>query len=165
MVRKFSDINPTRNSGGREYPSDLPKPESATEKLKNFFCRNLAGWLALLIILALVWKLLVFFNVLPSSTFPKVDREKWQAVFLNNGQSYFGHLQEVNREYAILKDIYYLRVPDQQSAEPQSNINLVKLGSELHGPEDIMYIPKNQISFWENMRADSAVVKVITSQK
>jgi len=40
-------------------------------------------------------------------------------------------------------------------------VSIVKLGSELHGPEDIMYIPRNQITFWETMRKDSQVVQAI----
>ena len=88
--------------------------------------------------------------------------ESWQAVFLNNSQVYFGHLQRKSDDMYKLTDIFYLRINQTlQPSNSQPNVNLVKLGSELHGPEDEMYIPKSQISFWENMRDDSQVVGAI----
>jgi hypothetical protein len=101
----------------------------------------------------------------------------YQAVFLTNGQVYFGKL-ELNRGWAVMTDIYYLQLaqdlqpassadpsqaPDsvQQQNNGQQQIQLVKLGSELHGPEDQMYIAKDKILFWENMKNDSRVLQSI----
>jgi hypothetical protein len=102
----------------------------------------------------------------------------YQAVFLTNGQVYFGKISE-DGSWMKLTDIYYLQVtqPLQQTANAdtsktatpsgtstppsQSNIQLVKLGSELHGPEDAMYVEKDKILFWENMKDDSKVVQAI----
>ena len=95
--------------------------------------------------------------------------ESWSGEVLRIvGQVYFGHLKSANRDYLVLSDIYYLRVSQQlqpSSQQPQTSINLVKLGDEIHGPEDTMYIPKGQVIFWESMKADSAVVKVISEEK
>ncbi len=146
---------------------DMPK-KSFSQKIKNAcrscYPRTSAGWLALVIALVALWGLGVSFGMLPSTTFPAVDRDATQAVFLTNGQVYFGHLSEANRKYLKLENIYYLRVSQQlqpPAQEPQTQINLVKLGNELHAPEDMMYIPKDQVSFWENLRPDSPVVQVI----
>lgn len=165
LPRRLADIN---NSGGwRESPPPMLKGESIFARLKNFlwerFPRGWKGWLVLFAVLFLVWKLAMSLGWLPSLTFPAVDRNKWQAVFLINGQVYFGRLREVNREYILLKDTYYLRVNQQLQPSPQQQpqLNLVKLGNEVHGPEDTMYIPKSQIIFWENMRDDSSVVQLI----
>ncbi|MEK7076623.1 MAG: hypothetical protein AAB967_00165 [Patescibacteria group bacterium] len=97
------------------------------------------------------------------NNFPGVNKKSWQAVFLNNNQVYFGHIKNVNRGYIALRDIYYLQTTQalQQGASAQPVPSLVKLGSELHGPEDLMYIPKNNILFWENMKNDSQVVQAI----
>lgn len=96
---------------------------------------------------------------------PSPDKNKYQAVFLTNGQVYFGHLEKAGGGYVRLSDIYYLQVqgPDlqQQSQSTSPNINLIKLGEELHGPEDAMFIPNDRILFWENLRDDSRVVQVI----
>ncbi|KKW46332.1 MAG: hypothetical protein A3A43_00960 [Candidatus Liptonbacteria bacterium RIFCSPLOWO2_01_FULL_56_20] len=124
---------------------------------------------ALIIIVAVGWNALIWAGIVPSPDFPAVARGKWQAVFLTNNQVYFGHLQNYNQDYALLKDIYYLRVtelvnePLQQGAPSQPAINLVKLGGELHGPQDVMYIPKDKVMFWENMKDDSQVVQAITN--
>jgi hypothetical protein len=58
--------------------------------------------------------------------------------------------------------VYYLK---SASELEQSNLNLVKLGGELHGPEDTIYIRKESISFWENMKDSSRVVQSIESAK
>ncbi|MCL5667133.1 MAG: hypothetical protein M1383_05190 [Patescibacteria group bacterium] len=95
----------------------------------------------------------------------------YQAVFLTNGQVYFGKLSDVRSNYVTLKDIYYLQVGPQQgsgtgeSSSTQQSISLVKLGSELHGPVDQMHISNNQILFYEDLKSDGQVVKAITQDK
>lgn len=96
-----------------------------------------------------------------------VNDEKLQAVFLNGGQVYFGHISDLNSKYLTLNNIYYLRVnqqvqPEQQNAQPNPNdISLVKLGCELHGPEDSMVINREQVVFWENLKTDGQVTKAV----
>lgn len=163
MVKLVDVNNPFR-------PDPLPPHESRLKKmlkkledwLRGLWPINWRVWLGVLIALAVLWKLLAAFGVLPSWNFPAIDKNKRQAVFLTNGLAYFGYLREVNREYVKLTDTYYLRVAQPlQPSQPQQQINLVKLGNEIHGPEDDMYIPKNQILFWENLRNDSQVVQAI----
>ncbi|HSX31729.1 MAG TPA: hypothetical protein VLF43_00570 [Candidatus Saccharimonadales bacterium] len=104
-----------------------------------------------------------------------VDSSKQQAVFLTNGQVYFGKIKEINRQYVDLRGIYYLNVnqqvqPDQKDANSkttttaaaqQSQISLVKLGCELHGPNDQMLINRDQVTFWENLKTDGQVAKAV----
>lgn len=96
----------------------------------------------------------------------------YQAVFLDNGQVYFGKLSDVDSPYVILKDIYYLQVTQpplqgsqsgQQQQEPK--ISLVKLGDELHGPVDEMRINRDQIIFYEDMKESAKVVQAIKEHK
>lgn len=104
----------------------------------------------------------------------QVKSKQYQAVFLANGQVYFGKLRHANNNYVELSDIYYLQV--QQQVQPGTNANanqqneqpqvsLAKLGSELHGPEDAMYISRDQVLFWENLKDDGKVVKAIQEDK
>ena len=84
-----------------------------------------------------------------------------------DGQIYFGKLDSIGEEYAVLQDIYYLQVqqevqPD-TTAQPQTQISLAKLGNELHGPEDEMFINVDQILFWENLKDDGQVVTAINN--
>lgn len=86
------------------------------------------------------------------------------AVFLTNGQVYFGKLSGPNSQMVTLSDIYYLQVKaDQQEQkdpkEPQ--ISLVKLGEELHGPVDEMKINRDHILFFEKMKSNAKVVEAI----
>lgn len=100
-----------------------------------------------------------------------VETDKYQAVFMTNGQVYFGRLSKVDTGYAQLTDVYYLQV--QQAVQPaaekketdQPKVSLTKLGNELHGPTDKMHISRDQILFWENLKDDSTVVKAIKNNK
>lgn len=95
----------------------------------------------------------------------------YSAVFLTNGQVYFGKITGQSKISLDLTDIYYLQVnqqiqPEQKDKnETQPNIVLVKLGSELHGPNDIMHINRDQVLFFESMKKDSKVVKAINDNK
>lgn len=101
----------------------------------------------------------------------KFPTSKWQAVFLNNNQVYFGKIVRMSRKEIALKNIYYLQTvtqPLQQSQgmqapsqQAEQKLTLVKLGNELHGPEDEMVINRNYIILIENLKNDSKVVKAI----
>jgi hypothetical protein len=91
-------------------------------------------------------------------------------VFLSNNQVYFGKLANRSGQYATLTDIYYLQItqplqPEPRGAQPVPNINLVKLGGELHGPTDKMDINRDHILFVEDLKADSQVVNAIGAYK
>lgn len=82
-----------------------------------------------------------------------VKPEQKQALFLNTGQVYFGNLWVYPTGYAI-NNIYYLQGEGE-------NQKLIKLGEEVHGPEDAMFVPRTSVSFWENLRQDGNVSKAI----
>lgn len=99
----------------------------------------------------------------------QVKKDQYQAVFLTNGQVYFGKIAASNKDSIKLTDIYYLQV--QQNVQPSddenkdtnkdSQISMAKLGDELHGPEDTMFIQRDQILFWENLKDQGKVVQAI----
>ncbi|HXH26863.1 MAG TPA: hypothetical protein VNG90_03125 [Candidatus Acidoferrum sp.] len=96
-----------------------------------------------------------------------INGGEYQAVFLTNGQVYFGKLSNVDDGYAKLTNIYYLQVQQQvQPTTGSSNsqtpqVSLTKLGNELHGPEDQMYIAHDQMLFWENLKGNGKVAQAI----
>lgn len=96
-----------------------------------------------------------------------VRSDRMQAVFLNGGQVYFGKITDLNSKFLNMSNIYYLRVnqqvqPEQQNGQTNpNNVSLVKLGCELHGPEDSMVINREQIIFWENLKTDGQVAKAV----
>jgi hypothetical protein len=98
------------------------------------------------------------------------DFSKYQAVFLTNGQVYFGKITDANVQTLVLENIYYLRsagslqtsdAKNSTTAPETDNFSLVKLGNELHGPEDKMYINLSQVLFVEDLKYDSKVVEAI----
>lgn len=98
----------------------------------------------------------------------------YSAVFLTNGQVYFGKINTLSDKEISISDIYYLQVNQQQSLQPgqasasasgQPEISLVKLGNELHGPNDRMRINHDQVLFTESLKSDSKVVKAIGDYK
>jgi len=103
-----------------------------------------------------------------------IDSSKYQAVFLSNGQVYFGKLATFNDEYMKLQDVFYLQgqqAQDEASSNPQQptagsgDLQLIKLGDEVHGPEDEMIISKDQVLFFENLKDDGKVAESISQFK
>lgn len=114
----------------------------------------------------------------------KSDKEAaYHAVFLSNGQVYFGEMSDPKAKYVKLSQVYYLQLNQQESQQvqpaegdtqssegesaegTQPEFSLVKLGQELHGPEDAMVINKEHVLFYEKLKDDSNVVKAIKENK
>ncbi len=89
----------------------------------------------------------------------------WQAVFLTNGQVYFGHITGETSRLVILQDIFYLQAPGSlqvaNKAEQAQELALVKLGNELHGPTDEIRVNREHVLFVETLKADSKVAQAI----
>ena len=125
------------------------------------------GAIILVVILIIIgWSLLSG----RSNTATGIDNNKYQAIFFTNGQVYFGKLQAFSDQYLKMTDIYYLQAQSSSTSEVQTtstdqNVTLIKLGSEVHGPEDEMMISKDQVLFYENLKADSRVVQQIEKLK
>ena len=129
--------------------------------MKSFFTTRRI----IIAIVAIALIILVFFLARNNETKYGIDRDSYQAVFLTNGQVYFGKIQ--NRDdYITMKDIYYLKAQEglQSGATTVTTtpeVSLIKLGNELHGPKDFMNIEKSQVLFWENLKENSRVVRAI----
>ena len=108
-----------------------------------------------------------------------IDGSRYQAVFFTDGQAYFGKLSPLNDNYMKLRDIFYLQAPadegqkseddasnPQRSTNTQGNsVQLIKLGEEVHGPDDEMVISRDQILFYENLKTDGKVAQSIEQYK
>ncbi len=122
-----------------------------------------------LVLVGIIWFLMAR-GLVPTLSFNNTNSTKpsdWQAVFLANGQVYFGKLADENKQLVKLTDVYYLQVsqtnPDKKDEQPQ--VSLVKLGNELHGPVDEMHINRDHIYFTEQMKNDAKVVEAIERYK
>lgn len=125
---------------------------------------------ASVVVLAIIgW--LIWSNMQNSGT--AIDSGKYQAVFFTNGQVYFGKLQQFNSEQLKLTDVYYLQTQNatgesknpQETSTDQGDVQLIKLGNEIHGPEDAMIISKDQVLFYENLKSDGKVAESISKYK
>lgn len=164
------------NSGtGAQQPANRPAPHAGHKKKISFLSIKTAsvGLLFSIAILIVAIASLAAFGG-PENQGKFVDDKKMQAVFLNGGQVYFGRITDLNDKFMRVSDIYYLRVnqtvqPDQADANGQqatsNDISLVKLGCELHGPQDSMVINQDQVIFWENLKDDGQVAKAVATYK
>lgn len=133
----------------------------------------LAVVISVLVLIALVAAMFMLWHSNQKTTTSGVETDKYQALFMTNGQVYFGRLSNLDDDrYTVLTDVYYLQVQQdvQPAADPkataeQPQVSLTKLGNELHGPTDKMHIARDQILFWENLKDDSSVVKAIKDYK
>jgi hypothetical protein len=98
----------------------------------------------------------------PINTVPE-KRDGIYGVFLTNGQVYFGTIAKEDDKSLNLSNIYYIQSKDGTSDQPAnpSDVSLLKLGNELHGPEDWMEINRSNVQFIEKLKEDSKVAKAI----
>jgi hypothetical protein len=139
-----------------------PEPKKSKRKIPAL----IAGLAIVLIII-----LGVYWFMLRGTSTPYINGGKYQAVFLSNSQVYFGKLQAVNHDYMRLTKVFYLQSkttgtkdtkdPQNASSATTDNVELVKLGREIHGPNDEMIIARDQVLFYENLTDDSTVTKSI----
>lgn len=90
-----------------------------------------------------------------------------QAVFLADGQIFFGYASDLKNQVVTLKDVYYLRsqsslTPADTKAAPTptpatTSLDLIKLGEEIYGPQDEMHINRDRINHIEDMKEDSKI--------
>jgi hypothetical protein len=89
-----------------------------------------------------------------------VYKKGYHAVFLDNEQVYFVKLEVIdNKKFVKLTNVYYFS--EEFLTDKQATFNLIKLGNELHRPDDLMNINVNHILFWEHLLDDGALVKAI----
>ena len=84
---------------------------------------------------------------------------EYQAVFMENGQVFFGKLQNAGSAYPQLKNVFYIRQQVNPETKEVRQV-LIRRGNELHKP-DQMYINAGHIAIIEPVAADSQVAKLI----
>lgn len=96
---------------------------------------------------------------------PKNLSQGYVGVFLDNGQVYFGQAKDMSSDFLTLDSIYYLQSDKPADANAQSDLKLIKMGNELHGPKDQMQINRQHVLFIESLKDDSKVVEAIKNYK
>ena len=163
---------PNGSMGGHQVPTRKDKNSKRKGSLSGF--NNLSSIILLflvgLLIIAIIAFSVSFRGDQANNESKFVANDQMQAVFLTGGQVYFGKIRALNDKYVGLTDIYYLSV--KQQVQPKdgeqvqnSNVDLVKLGCELHGPQDQMLINRDQVVFWENLKNDGKVALAVKEFK
>lgn len=96
-------------------------------------------------------------------TVPSLGEARYQAVFLTNGQAYFGHFRDRIGPYARVDDAYYIQTQEGETsadgtAQPPGS-KLVRRGVELHAPRQPFYVAKSAIVFVEDVGSASEIAK------
>jgi hypothetical protein len=90
-------------------------------------------------------------------TVPALGRAQYQAVFLANGQTYFGRYYDRIGAYAKIEDVYYLQQATNADPDAAADTRIVRRGRELHEPTARMLIPKSAILFIEDLSDASPI--------
>jgi len=115
--------------------------------------------------LMIILALLVFNGCSKPDQKIKIDTE-YKAVFLDNGQVFFGKLDEQGPSYILLSDVFYVQsqVVQQEKDKKEVRNILIKRGSEWHGPEQ-MYLNTRHVVVIEPVGANSKVAQLIKEAK
>ena len=100
-----------------------------------------------------------FFTQWWDFTVPSLGRAPYQAVFLGNGQTYFGRYYERIGAYAKIEDVYYLQQSQGSDATQAPDTRLLRRGKELHAPAARMLVPKSAILFVEDLSDSSPIAQ------
>ena len=178
MDFKSNTNQPTQAPQPQAAPASAPRPAGPAPR-QSKGPKLVGALIALVVVAVIAAAAFMLLGGKTGSSDSAVEKAKYQAVFMTNGQVYFGKLDGLDSNYTELTDVYYLQV--QQSVQPSTGtaqpstqnqaqtgtnandpqVSLTKLGNELHGPTDKMHISKDQVLFWENLKDDSTVVKAI----
>lgn len=155
----------TRVVNNQQPIASVGGPVPKKKKISGKWIKAVVIALSILVVILIAGA--IYILATKDNTSSQIQSDKYQAVFLNSadGQVYFGKLTVLNKNYYKLTDIYYVRVeqvqPDKNNSQTKQNISLAKLGSEIHGPQDVMYVNRDQVLFWENLKTDGQVAKAI----
>lgn len=108
-----------------------------------------------------------YFSSSKGFSFGKPGSQKFSAVFLNNGQVYFGTIKSEDSLNITLGNVFYLQTVNQQipgakEGDPTQTVpqqQLVKKGEEAYQPENTIRINRSQVTEIEELRDDSQIVK------
>lgn len=100
-----------------------------------------------------------FFTQWWDFTIPVFGRAQYQAVFLVNGQTYFGRYYDRVGAYAKIEDVYYIQQTQGSDPNAAPDTKIVRRGKELHAPSSRILIPKSAILFVEDLSDASPVAQ------
>ena len=89
----------------------------------------------------------------------------YQAVFLSNGEAYFGKITAINNSYVKLINVYFIQSKNTTGAATTNNVELSQLVKAVHGPKDEIIINRSQVLYFENLKDDGQAAKLMSGDK
>lgn len=99
--------------------------------------------------------------VLWDFTLPSIGTGKYQAVFLANGQTYFGRYYDRLGAYVKIDGAYYIQTTKNEDPDKPPESRLLRRGAELHQPLPRILVPKSAILFIEDLQPSSSITLFI----
>jgi hypothetical protein len=115
-------------------------------------------WIAVVLTLLLIAVVSRDFNATSSGHLPKFNTP-YEAVLLDNGQVYYGHLTGLGTPFPKMTDMYYV-VTTSDPQTKQTKPVLVKRGKELHAPTET-FLDARHIIMIENVGQQSRIAQLI----
>ena len=174
-MESFSDrgSRPTLNTPERKDDTsgqrEVPSARRVSDELRGggsqgrkYITKVLIGFVGLVVVLGVIWWFLLRNIGIPSY----VDTGKYQVACLQSGECYFGKITSVTSDDVIIKDVFYVQKSTTASTTTttdtnNNNLELIKLGNEVHGPEDMMVLNRAQVLYIENLKSDGKVAQTI----
>lgn len=146
--------------GQRQQPRQAPPRKAGILVILTRIVRRFVVPIVALVVLFLIVSALV-----PSNA--------WKAVFLDDGSVFFGKASSrwlsgdvvMTRVYYVHSAEEIVRQAALTEAAAKPEINIIKLGSEIHGPTDKVRIKDGKILYIEELRANSTLVKAIEGRE
>ena len=88
---------------------------------------------------------------------------EYQAVYLDNGQVFFGKISETGSPFPLLREVFFVQTQVDREKKESKNL-LIRRGSEAHGP-DFMRLNLRHIVVIEPVAPDSRVAQLIREAK
>jgi len=79
-----------------------------------------------------------------------IKSDGYQAIFLSNGQVYFGKLAMLTEGLYKLTNVRYMDT---------ASSRMLRVIDAAHSPEDLMVIPASQVLFWENLNSNGQTAR------
>jgi hypothetical protein len=98
-------------------------------------------------------------------TLPSPGRAQYQAIFMANGQTYFGRYYDRIGSYAKIEDVYYLQQIPATDPNAGPDTKIVRRGNELHGPSARMLVPKTAVLFVEDLTDRSPIAQFMAQDR
>jgi hypothetical protein len=115
----------------------------------------------LVVVLALVAVALSRLLVSQDPLAAGVNPAEYQAVFLSNGQVYFGKLTVPGGDFYYLRHVYYLQSQTSPQNPGTQRLLPQKLTNAIHSPEDLLIINRSQVLFVENLKRSGRLSQLI----